>query len=342
MIKSIKILVVLVFLSLIVCNCSSERLDVDVSDIQVNLTVERLEQELFASQIGDVNILNKDLHTKYGFLYEAFLLKMINIGSPHDPMAVDQLKLFLVDTSILSIYKEIEDKFKDFSPYTDKLNESFKYYKYYFQDSSMPRVVTFYSHFNANVFPYEDQLGIGLDMYLGTEHNLVKGLPNEFFPQYIKEKMDDDFLVADAMKGWLMNKFAKDMGDDFLSKIVALGKVMYLLDATMPFEDDHIKFGSSETKLNWCFTHEKDIWMDIVNSQVLYSKDKSKIMPYVSEGPFTKGMPHESPSQVGIWLGWQIVRDYMKYNEEVTVLDLLQIKDARVILKSYSQGERNE
>jgi uncharacterized protein YjaZ len=52
-------------------------------------------------------------------------------------------------------------------------------------------------------------------------------------------------------------------------------------------------------------------------------------------------MPHESPAQVGIWLGWQIVRDFMKYNEEITITEMLQISDARVILKSYSQGERN-
>jgi hypothetical protein len=43
-------------------------------------------------------------------------------------------------------------------------------------------------------------------------------------------------------------------------------------------------------------------------------------------------MPPESPGNTGSWLGWQIIRTYMKKHPEVTLKDLIQLKDAQKIL----------
>lgn len=322
--------------------CSSNKLDVDVSDVEVNLELKRMEQDIFESKEKNAASQNQFLIENYGWLYEAFMMDMIGEGSPYDPMAPEYLKGFSTHEDMLQIYNETQKEFTDFSKYHSELEKSFKYYKYYFPDSTLPRIITFYSNFNANILPYENNLAIGLDMYLGTDHEIIKGLPIEFFPQYIKEKMTSEYLVADAMKAWLMNRFAPSIkdGDDFLSTIITLGKVMYLLDAMMPLEEDYIKFGCTKEQMEWCFHQEKNIWKTIINNKALYSKDKGLILQYVSEGPFTKGMPHESPSKLGVWLGWQMVKDYVAH-KDVSVLELLQQKSPKVILKSYTQGERD-
>ncbi len=329
-------------LSLVLISCDSNPLDIDVSDVEVTLKLERMEQDVFTDNIPSAIERNKILIKKYGLLYEAFMMEMIGEGSPYDAEAAMYLKNFSEHPDMKEIYQEIDNKYHDFSKYHTEIEGCFKYYKHYFPDSTLPTVITFYSNFNANIFPYDNNLAIGLDMYLGTDHELVKSLPIQFFPQYLKDRMKAEYLVADAMKGWLMNRFANEIadGDDFLSTIVTLGKVMYLLDAMMPLEEDHIKFGCSKGQLEWCRTQEQNIWKTIIDDQVLYAKDKGLILQYVSDGPFTKGMPHESPSKVGVWLGWQIVRDYVEQNE-VSVTDLLKQKSPKVILKSYSQGDRD-
>jgi hypothetical protein len=330
------------WLGLILVSCESNPLDIDVSHEKVSLKLDRMEQDVFSNNIPSTIERNKILLQKYGMLYEAFMVKMIGEGSPHDPEAAGYLKNFSEHPDMLEIYGHIEDKFSNFDAYHLQIEEGFKYYQHYFPDSALPRIITFYSNFNSNVFPYENNLAIGLDMYLGTDHEVVKSLPIQFFPQYLKEKMDDKYLVADAMKGWLMNRFAKEIsdGDDFLSTIITLGKVMYLLDAMMPLEEDYIKFGCTQEQMEWCRFQEQNIWKSIIDEQVLYAKDKGVILQYVSDGPFTKGMPHESPSKVGVWLGWQIVRDYVEQNE-IGVLELLKQTSPKVILKSYSQGDRD-
>ena len=43
-------------------------------------------------------------------------------------------------------------------------------------------------------------------------------------------------------------------------------------------------------------------------------------------------MPSNSPGKVGAWLGWQIVKAYMKENPNTTLKELIAIKDGQKIL----------
>ena len=48
--------------------------------------------------------------------------------------------------------------------------------------------------------------------------------------------------------------------------------------------------------------------------------------------PYSKGMPIESPGQVAVWVGWNIVNEFMSKNQDVTISELFQIKEAQYIL----------
>jgi len=325
--------------SFLLISCNSNPLDINVSDVEVQFEVQRMEKDLFTAENNNYQSLNLKLIKKYGILYEKWMTSMLGEVSPYDPYASESLKMFLNHPDMVEIFQEIDVKFGDFSNYTLQFEQCFKYYNHYFPDSTLPTIITFYSNFNANVLPYDNNIAIGLDMYLGPNHPIVNSIPKDVFPQYLKDRMDEKYLVADAMKFWLLSKFADEEQKDFLNTIVNLGKVMYLLDCIMPNEKDEIKIGYTESQLSWCYGFEKKIWQTIVDEKVLYSKDKLIITQYLSEGPFTKGFPHESPSRVGVWLGWQIVRDYMQQTGS-TLQELLNQTSAKVILKSYSQGDR--
>ena len=105
-----------------------------------------------------------------------------------------------------------------------------------------------------------------------------------------------------------------------------------------PEDDKNLKFRYSNDELAWCQQNEKNIWETVVNQNLLYSKDKKQLNHFISIAPFTKGLPKESPSGVGIWLGYRIVKDYVEKNC-VDVKALINEKNVKNILKSYNPNE---
>lgn len=336
----IKQIIGYVFIITILIQCSSDPLNVNVDHINVELKLYRMEQDLLADKSFDINTLNQQLINQYGGLYEVFVSKMIVEGSVHDPAIGARLDLFRKDSLINAIYRDIQTEFGDFNKYKNEFEKAFSYYNFYFPDSTLPTIVTFYSNFNAKIFPANNVLAIGLDMYLGMNNEHVQKIPLDVLPQFIKQDMNKKYLVADGVKYWLLNRFYdEDAGDDFASKIIELGKVMYLLDAMLPNVSDDIKINYTEKELKWVEDHEQNIWKTLIDEKVLYTKNPMTINQYIVDGPFTKGLPDESPSKVGIWVGWQIVRDYVKEND-VDVLSLLKEKNSLKILRSYKHGNR--
>jgi hypothetical protein len=55
-------------------------------------------------------------------------------------------------------------------------------------------------------------------------------------------------------------------------------------------------------------------------------------MKYINDGPNTSGFPPSAPSKLGAFIGWQIVRQYMKKFPETTLADLMQNSDYQKIL----------
>ena len=143
-------------LTLSLFSCESNPLDVDTSSIEVKIKVERMEQELFQPESDNIIETHNYLLEKYGALYQLFFESMLREGSVHDPMASTYLEKFIGNKDMQNFYLEIDTKFHDFSAYKSEFTDAFKHYKYYFPDSIIPEIVTFYSNFNANVLPLEN------------------------------------------------------------------------------------------------------------------------------------------------------------------------------------------
>ena len=68
---------------------------------------------------------------------------------------------------------------------------------------------------------------------------------------------------------------------------------------------------------------------------MLYSTDSKLANRFINPAPFSKfylEIDNESPGRVGAWIGWQIVRSYMK-NNEVSLKQLL-VMDATEIFNN--------
>ena len=63
-------------------SCGNNRLDVDTSNIKVDLKVKRFDQELFNYPKGITAKDVVEMNTAYGLFFQDFTQSVINIGSP--------------------------------------------------------------------------------------------------------------------------------------------------------------------------------------------------------------------------------------------------------------------
>jgi hypothetical protein len=321
--------IVLLFLS----SCHHNPLDIDVSKINVPpVKIERLECDMFSMPPDSVNQYTPKMLKKYGAFYTNFVTGFINDGGIMDSSYAIGLKHFITDRDMRNTYDSCEKTYPDLSFLEDGLTEAFKHFHYYFPDMPLPKVLTVMSGYNYGLIYYDTTLAISLEMYLGSNNTYYTMLG---FPHFKTMHMTKDYMLCDAVYGWLESVFkSTEDNPDLLSQIVHEGKVMYLLDAMLPKVNDTIKIHYTKNQLAWCKGNEFNMWAYIIREKLLYTTDLSNTAKLTDDGPFTSYFNHDlSPSRTGFWLGWQIVRTYMKNNPDVTLPRLMAEKSADKILK---------
>ena len=331
MIKRILQLLIILF---VFQACESNPLDVDISNQKVKLNLFRLDKDLFeAKSVKEINAINKKMLNETGELYEFYTIEMLGAGSPSDDSIAVYLNQLVKDSIMQIVYSNIKTKFGDFSKEKNEIENMFKHLKYHIPHAMIPEnIVTYNSTFMSGVVSAPSQIGIGLEMYLGADNEIIKQVP---IHEYIKPKMDAQFLMPDIAESWLVNNVIEDQkGEDFLSNMLYYGKIMYVIDAMMPDIEDNRKISYTKEEYNWAKASEYNIWEHIVEQKWIYSKSMKIVVRYFNHGPTTVGL-EGSPSRIGQYLGWQVVRAYMEKNPKVTILELIAEKNNSKILKAY-------
>jgi gliding motility-associated lipoprotein GldB len=329
--STVKPLITLVLLATLF-SCGNNPLDVDVSNVKIDLQVQRFDQDLFDYPEGITAKNVAELNSKYGLFFQDFTQSVINIGSPKNPDLFYKLNDFSKDSYINEIKTDADKFYTDFSPFKIGLEDAFKHYKHYFPKKKTPKIITYISGFNYAITTDESYLGIGLDMFLGKDYAAYKQLG---LPQYKTAFMNKEGLVAGAMLGWISTEFElKEKNADLLTEMIHQGKTLYLLDALMPKASNTIKISYTDIQLEWCDNNEEPVWFYFIDNNLLYTKESTEIIKYMGEAPFIQGFPDGSPGRIGHWLGWQIVKAYMDKNPTITIEKLMLNDNAQQILNA--------
>ncbi|MCB0401587.1 MAG: gliding motility lipoprotein GldB [Flavobacteriales bacterium] len=311
-------------------SCDDNPLDIDVSQVQVDLKVQRFDQDLFTTGTAISPESAKQLQENYGTFFQDFTMNIINIGDIRSPEAQYHLNAFVNDQYILEIKSKSDALYRDFTPYTNQLTDAFKHYKHYFPKRKTPKIITYISGYNYAIVTDEQYLGIGLDMFLGAKHDAYAKLG---LPKYKSDFMTPDYLVSGAMLGWVSTEFELDNNQaDLLTEMIHQGKILYLLDALMPEASNSVKINYTQEQLDWCEANAEAMWFYFIDNELLYTKTMADIAKYMGEAPFIQGFPDGSPGRVGHWIGWQIVKAYMKQQPNTTLEQLMQNNNAQEIL----------
>lgn len=336
--------VLLFFIVTLCISCGHDPLDVDVSKIQMELQSTRLDTLLYDVSLKPADSTVQKLYQISDGFYEPYVEAILQLGPAADERTISLLRQFLYfeDTRLTQeAIQEVHDSRIGF--YNEQIVSAFTFFKYHFPEDTLPHVMYMNSGFNTSIFPFDKPyLGIGLDYYLGAENPITQKLDPQIFPHYLRQKMAPEYLVSSAIRGWLLVKFADDYyrSENLLTELLYWGKVMYIMDAVLRDTPDHLKIDYQASDLQWCQEHERSIWIELQDQEVLYGQKRTDIDKWVAEGPFTNvgGIPQDSPSRLGVWMGWQMVRDYMERNPEVTIPELLEEQNALKILNAYRPG----
>ncbi|WP_024981442.1 gliding motility lipoprotein GldB [Flavobacterium succinicans] len=285
-------------LVLFFCSCDKKsKVEKIVEEIPVEIKVERFDQAFFEAK--PENLLQ--LKQKYPLFFPQGTEDAVWIEKMQHPQWRE-------------LYQEVQKKYKNFDPVAADIATLFKHIKFYFPKIKNPKVVTLIGEMDYNTKTiYADSLVlVSLELYLGKQHRFYQ------FPEYIKQNFEQNQIVPDIASSFLQSKIPPATDKAFLSQMIAFGKELYVKELLLPDFSEADIMGYTAAQQNWCLENEGYIWRYFIDKEMLYSVDAKLIPRFISPAPFSKfylEIDNDSPGQVGAWIGWQMVRSYMKNND---------------------------
>jgi hypothetical protein len=323
----------LLILFLISCNNSNNK--PNVSDIKLNVKVERFDKDFFSI---DTNHLDQSLNA-LNKKYPAFFPLYIQFLSPIDPMVKQQGKTY--DEAVRIFYRtikpladEVEKKYNDLDNVRSRLEKSFKYVKYYYPSFKTPAVVTSVESFNPDdplevygTSLYHDTLIISLQMFLGKDFG---GYDPVQYPDYLRRRFNEEYIVPNSIRA-IVNDIYPDTSEtaSLIEIMIERGKQWFLKQKFLPDAPDSLITGFSKSQTEFVEKNEGNIWTEFLkDTPDPYTVDQDRLKNYLGEAPFTQDMPHDlegngTPGNIGQWIGWRIVKKFAESNSKMSVQDIL-------------------
>lgn len=296
------------------CNEKSG-VEAEIEKIPIEVELLRFDKEYAKASPADLPQLKRE--------FPAFFPKQY-----HDSIWIQKMN----DTLQNQLEAEVLKAFPEDGALTDVLRPLFQHIKYYFPKFQTPLVVTTTSDvdYRNKVILADSLLVIGLDNYLGSDHKFYKGIDN-----YVAKEMLPSQIAPDVAETYARQYIKPPNDATFLGQIIYFGKQLYLKDLWLPNISDADKIGYTEAELKWAEENEQYMWRYFVERELLYSTNPKLGARFINPAPFSKfylEIDNDSPGMLGRYLGWKIVRAYMKENE--TDVQRLMIADADEIFKN--------
>ncbi|MEO8533837.1 MAG: gliding motility lipoprotein GldB [Flavobacterium sp.] len=307
--------VVLLCLFFLSCDQKS-KVEKEVEEIPVDIKVERFDKVFFETKPEDLAKVKR----QYPFFFPPGNDDNVWLKKMQDPIWRE-------------VYTEVQKKYSNFEPEREEFNSLFQHIKYYFPEVKIPKVITVISEmdYNAKAIYADSLVIVSLELYLGKEHKFYE------FPNYLKQNFEERQMMPDVVSSFAFRKISSSTTDrSLLSQMIFEGKQLYAKDLLLPEYTDAEKIGYKPEQIKWCEENESYMWRYFIENELLYSDDPKLNTRFIAPAPFSKfglEIDNDSPGRVGAWIGWQMVRSYMK-NNKVTLPELLKTNAKEIFEKS--------
>lgn len=313
-----KKVILLLFLLAVLISCKNEnQLEKEIEKIPMETKIERFD-ELF-SHVNDKNL--SKLKQDYPFMFSKKYSDSFWIAKSQDTL---QIKLF----------EEVSKAFPNIDEQQNEINSLFQHIKFYFPEFNPPRIITTTSLVDyRNKIILTDTIAlISIDTYLGSDHEFYQGIQ-----KFIRKDFNKSNIVVDLATEYAKKYIFQGQNKTLLDEMIYFGKQLYFKDLVIPFKTDAERIGYTNEELDWAHVNESYIWRYFVERELLFSTDSKLPGRFINPAPFTKfyleEIDSQSPGRLGQYMGWQIVRAYMK-NNDVLLKDLLITSPEDIFNKS--------
>ena len=301
-------------IALISCDNKS-KVEKSVEAIPLKIKVERFDKLFFETPPQDLNKLKKE----FPYFFPSGNDDSVWLNKMKNPLWRE-------------LYTEVQKKYSNFEPVQKELETLFKHIKYYFPQTKTPKVITIISEmdYNNKVIYADSLVIISLELYLGKDHKFYQ------FPNYLKQNFEQKQILPDVVSNFSTQKISPVSDNNLLGQMIYFGKQLVLKDLLLPDYSDADKMGYMPEQVKWCQENESYMWRYFIENELLYSNDQKLNNRFINPAPFSKfylEIDNESPGRVGSWIGWQIVRSFMK-NNEVSLEELLKMNAKEIFEKS--------
>ena len=324
--------------AIIICSflfsCSSNKIP-DVSKIDVKLSTERFEKDLFDTTTSSLLTYLKQVNKNSPSFVESYFTKILTV----DPLWPSDTAAAYVNGFINAyrpVYVDAEKIFSDFAPYEKEIKKSLQFVKYYFPNYKLPqKVITYIGPADGyGDILADDALIVGLQHHLGKDNPLYKTtMVQETYPEYISRRFEPDYIAINCVKN-IVNDLYPEKQDDkpMVNQMLEKGKRLYLLSKLLPQTDEYKVIGYTKDQLKDCTDHEAVIWDLFIKNSLLQITDKNTIKNYVDESPKTQELGEGAPGNIGSFTGWQIIKKYMQKKPATTLQELINL-DTEIIFE---------
>jgi gliding motility-associated lipoprotein GldB len=297
----------------------------EAEEMKVSIEIERYDKAFFESKPADLPKLKQQF--PYFF-----------------PETVSDAALLEKMTNPLwrQLYAEVEKRYDNFDLEKEGLEDLFKYIKYYYPKTQIPKVVTVIQdmdpEYKTIYSPEKNMLIISLELYLGKEHKFYE------YPEYLKKTFEPSQMMPDVVDAFSFYKIKPPTDREFLSQMIYAGKKLYMKDVLLPKTSDAEKICYSLEEIKWCEENDENIWRFIIEEKLLYDTNPMLVTKLIAPGPFSKfglDSDNQTPARVATWIGWQIVRDFMDNNSDVSMQQMMLMDAKEIFQRSKYKPVKN-
>lgn len=284
---------------LVLVSCEKESKEIkEIAKIPIEFDIERFDLEF--GEVTSSSLLK--LKEKYPFMFSK---------QYPDTFWINKIK----DTLQQELHKETKKKFPKGLKEKEEIKQLFQHLKYYYPTFKTPRVITATSSvdYRNKVVVTDTIMLISLDTYLGKDHFFYEGIQ-----KFIVANLNPDQMVVDLANEYAKKNVFQPKRRTFLDDLIYEGKLLYFKEKVVPFKTEAERMGYTADELQWTENNEEYIWRYFVDKELLYSTDSKLPGRFINPAPFSKfyleDIDNQSPGGIGKFIGWQIVRSYMRNN----------------------------
>ncbi|WP_228547251.1 gliding motility lipoprotein GldB [Nonlabens antarcticus] len=316
--KITRILIVLAFAKALTSCTQESKLEEQIQAMPLQVEFVKFHEEFANAQVADLSTLKRE--------FPQFFPVYIKDS-------IWEAKINGKDTIQNILEQATENAQFDYLRMKEEIELVMKHVEYYFPEFEPTPIITVLSEVDdeLKVVPTPESLIIGIDNYLGPDHELYTGIN-----KYKSVALDRAQLPADVALAYAKLFVPPSNERKFMGQMIYYGKLHYVQQLFAPAAPLSKLMGYPEEKMQFTIENEEYIYRYFIDKEILFKSDRELINRFLMPAPFSKfylEIDQQTPGGVAQYIGYQIVASYAA-NNNATIEDVIRTSAIDIFNKS--------